>query len=247
MIYTPNFFTLDGKSSADFNAWIATSNMFNGAEHDDNTVEIPGRNGAVVFSNGRYKNFTANVSCYIPHGMRENVDGLRSWLSTKWDYVKYREEYRPGEFRLVRYKGGFALSKSDRVGAAFTLKFDCKPQRFLDAGEIPTRYTANGEIYNPTLYTAEPLITLKGTPGVSGAFNIKGNQQINVTFPDSGTIIIDVENGEAYDTDGANLNNNVSFPASNTAQDFPRIAPGSNAVLMWNVASVEIVPRWWTI
>lgn len=237
MIYTRNFFTLDGKASADFNAWIADSNMFNGAEHDDSIVEIPGRNGAVVFSNGRYKNFTANVSCYIPDGMRENVDGLRSWLSTKWDYVKYKEEYKPGEFRLARYKGGFSLSKSDRVGAAFTLKFDCKPQRFLDSGEIPVTFNGSGSLYNATLYDALPLVRCYGT---GGTVTING-----VTVAVTGcTSYVDID-CDIMEASEGNASRNGTTTLQNGA--FPTLVPGDNTVTFTGFTSVVITPRFYTI
>lgn len=237
MTYTRNYFTLDGKSSADFNAWIAESTMFNGAEHDDSTVDIPGRNGAVVFSNGRYKNFTATLSCYIPDRMRENVDGLRAWLSTKWDYVRYQEAYKPGEFRLVRYKGGFTLSHSDRVGAAFNLKFDCKPQRFLESGEIPVTFSGSGSLYNATLYEALPLIRCNGTGGTVTINGVK----VTVTGC-TNHVTLDCDIMEAYE---GTANRNGTTTLNNGK--FPTLVPGNNAVSFTGFSSVVITPRYYTI
>ena len=242
-----NYFILDGKSSAEFGAYIATSNAFDGAEHDEEIVEIPGRNGALIFSNGRYKNVVAEIACYMPRDMRTNVDGLRSYLSTKHGYCRYEEAVKPNEYRLARFLGPFSLSASDRVGAAFTLSFDMKPQRFLKTGELPIRYTTNSTIYNPTLYTAEPRFRLVGTPGENAAFNIGGTRQIQFIFPESGSVTVDTAIGEAYDTDGTSLNNIIYFPPANADQYFPVIKPGENTVSMYNVDYVDIVPRWWTI
>ena len=76
-----NYFALDGKSSTDFGAWVARSNAWDGAMHDDSSVEVPGRNGALVYSNGRWHNFELTVTAYIPKGMQTNVDGLRGYLA----------------------------------------------------------------------------------------------------------------------------------------------------------------------
>lgn len=242
------YLTFDRKSTADFGVWISGGGTFNAPARDIETISIPGRNGDLYRDNGRYRNITVTYPAFISDRFQPRMDAFRAWLCSHVGYYRLEDSYHPEEYRMGLFKAAVSVSTTVRnLAGTFALSFDCKPQRWLKSGETAIRYTANGTIYNPTMYTADPLITLRGTPGVSGAFNIKGNQQINIKFPDSGTIIIDVENGEAYDTDGANLNNNVSFHASNTAQDFPRIAPGSNAVLMWNVASVEIVPRWWTI
>ena len=232
-----HFFTLDGKSSVDFNTWIAQSNLWDGASHDDSTVEIPGRNGALVFSNGRYKNFVAKLVCYIPDRMRENVDALRSFLSSKYDYMKYEDTLHPHEFRMVRHSGGFALSESDRVGASFELTFDCKPQRFLKSGVMPVVFSVSGSMYNPTEYAAKPLVKCYGT---SGTVTIAG---VAVTVTGcTNHVVLDCDLMEAYE--GSASRNNTTTLVNG---DFPTLASGNNAISFSGFSSVEITPRWWRI
>ena len=57
-----NFFEFDGRASSGFDAWIARSNAWDGATHDDSSIEVPGRNGALVYSNDRWHNFELTVS-----------------------------------------------------------------------------------------------------------------------------------------------------------------------------------------
>lgn len=232
-----NYFVFDGKNSAEFNAFIATSKAFDGAEHDEEVVEIPGRNGALVFSNGRYKNFVAEVACYIPQNMQVNVDGLRSFLARKYGYHRYEEAIKPDEFRMARFIGPFSLSASDRVGAAFTLSFDMKPQRFLKSGEIPVTYTGAGEIYNVTEYDARPLIRCYGQSGTVTVGGIRVTVTGCMAYVD-----LDCELMEAYEG-AANRNGTTTLPDG----DFPVLKPGSNEIgfIGWN--KVEIVPRWWRI
>lgn len=232
-----NYFVFDGKSSAEYDAWIASSNAFDGAEHDEEVIEIPGRNGALVLSNGRYKNFVAGVECYIPHDMRTNVDGLRAFLSRKYGYCRYEEAIKPDEFRLARFLGPFSLSASDRVGAAFTLSFDMKPQRFLKSGEIPAVYTASGRIYNPTLYPAKPLVRCYGS---GGTVTINGTP-VTVTGC-SAYADIDCELMEVYE---GTASRNGTTTLVNGA--FPELDPGENAVSFSGWSRVEITSRWWTI
>ena len=232
-----HFFTLDGKSSEDFNTWIAQSNMWDGAVHDDSMVEVPGRNGALIFSNGRYKNFSARLLCYIPHGMHVNVDGLRSFLSSKYGYVKYEDNLHPDEYRMVRYAGGFALSEADRIGASFDLDFDCKPQRFLNSGDIVQAFTASGSIYNPTEYAAKPLVKCYGT---SGTVTIAG---VAVTVTGcTNHVILDCDLMEAYE--GSTSRNGTTTLVNG---DFPTLKSGNNAVSFTGFSKVEITPRWWCI
>ena len=232
-----NYFVFDGKSSAEYDAWIASSNAFDGAEHDEEVIEIPGRNGALVFSNGRWKNFVAAVDCYISHDMRTNVDGLRAFLSSKYGYCRYEEAIKPDEFRLARFLGPFSLSASDRVGAAFTLSFDMKPQRFLKSGEIPAVYTASGRIYNPTLYPARPLVRCYGT---GGTVTVNGTP-VRVTGC-SAYADIDCELMEVYE---GTASRNGTTTLVNGA--FPELDPGENAVSFSGWSRVEITPRWWSI
>ena len=232
-----NYFVFDGKSSAEYDAWIASSNAFDGAEHDEEVIEIPGRNGALVFSNGRWKNFVAAVDCYISHDMRTNVDGLRAFLSSKYGYCRYEEAIKPDEFRLARFLGPFSLSASDRVGAAFTLSFDMKPQRFLKSGEIPAVYTATGRIYNPTLYPARPLVRCYGS---SGTVTINGTP-VRVTGC-TAYCDIDCDLMEVYE--GTNSRNGTTTLSNGI---FPVLDPGENNISFSGWSRVEVTPRWWTI
>lgn len=232
-----DYFTLDGKNSIDFNTFIANSNLFDGAEHDDNSVEIPGRNGAIIMSNNRYRNLNGSVSCYIPHHMRHYVDALRSFLSTKHNYCRYEDTMHPDVYLMVRYAGGFALSDSDRVGAAFDIAFDCKPQKFLKSGELPIAYTASGLIYNQTDYASKPLIRCYGASGTVTIGGISVSVSGASSFAD-----IDCELMEVYEK-GTSLNSTTTL----TNGEFPVINPGEVAVSFSGFTSIEITPHWFMI
>lgn len=233
-----NFFALDGKSSADFGAWVAQSNAWDGAMHDDSVIEIPGKDGALVYSNGRWHNFEMTVSVYVPERMQVRVDAIRAWLSSKHDkYYRYEEALKPNEFRLARYVGPFTLSASDRVGAAFDLVFDCKPQRFLKLGEIPVRYPVDGRILNPTEYEAKPLIHCVGTSGTVTIGGVTVSVSRCTSFVD-----IDCELMEVYE--GSNNRNGVTTLTNGT---FPTIKPGEWSVSFTGFTRVDITPRWWQI
>lgn len=242
------FLTFDGKTSVEFGVWISGGGTFNAPTRDMEMVSVPGRNGNLTFDNGRFNNITVTYPAFISREFRPRIDEFRAWICSKHKYCRLEDTYHPDEYRMGIFKGGLNVSPTTlNLAGSFSLAFDCKPQRFLKSGLIPAEYTANGKINNPTYYTANPLITLYGSAGANGAFNIKGGQQIDFVFPGSGTIIIDTDSSEAYDTDGTNLNANISFPNTNKAKDMPRIEPGENSVLMSNVTRAVIVPRWWTL
>lgn len=228
-----HIFVLDGKMSSDFSCYVATSNMFDAPERDVETVEVAGRNGNLVFDNGRFRNFEGSVDCYIPLGMKVNVGALRSWLLTCHSYVRYEDTLHPDEFRLARYSGGFELDLSDRVGASFPLHFDCKPQRFLKLGEQTMSVTNGMKIMNPTDYDALPLIRVRG----NGSLTIAG-KTINVTGNTS-YIDIDCDIQDAY-RGTTNMNSHVT-------QTFPTIPSGVQTITYSGFTAVEITPRWWKI
>ena len=228
-----NFFTLDGVSSIDFNTFLASSTMFDAPERDVEMIEIPGRNGNIIFDNGRFKNFEAAVYCYVPKNMQMYVNGLRNWLLGTSGYVRYEDSIHPDEFRMARYNGAFELENSDRVGASITLGFDCKPQRFLKSGEILKSYASGSTLRNPTRFDALPLIVCSGNGTITlngTAITISGN---------SGQIYIDCDLQDAYF--GSTNKNSYITP------NFPKLSPGDNSLTYTGVTGVQIMSRWWTI
>lgn len=229
-------FTFDGKSSTDFGTFLAKSNMFDAPERDFESVVIPGKNGELTLDNGRYRNFAGTVEAYVPRRMQGNVPGLRAYLGSKVGYCRYTDSIHPEEYRMARFVGGFVVSESDRVGAALTLNFDCMPQRWLIDGEREITYTANGTIYNPTLYNARPLIRAYGT----GTFTING-VSIKINSASQYTDI-DCELMDAF-KGATNCNGNIVL----TNGEFPVIAPGTNTITKSGITSLVITPRWWTL
>ena len=233
-----NFFEFDGRASSGFDAWIARSNAWDGATHDDSSIEVPGRNGALVYSNDRWHNFELTVSCYMPHRMQTNVDALRAYLSSKHDkYYRYEEALKPDEFRLARYVGPFTLTASDRVGAAFDVVFDCKPQRFLKLGEIPVSYSASGLILNPTDYDAKPLIHCVGQSGTVTVGGVTVAVSGCASYADIDCELMEVYEGSTSRNGTTTLNNGA----------FPVIKPGEWVVSFTGFSRVDITPRWWRI
>lgn len=228
-----NYFTFGGIDSRDYNTYIATSNAFDSAERDVETVEVPGRNGNLTISHDRFKNFQAQVSVYIPSRMQRHTGALAAMLLSEAGYRKYEESIRPELYRMARYAGPYEVNVSDHRVAGLTLFFDCKPQRFLKVGDLPVAFTESGILENPTMYASKPLIRVYG----SGYIVLNGTV-INV---ESGTYTdIDCETMDAY-KGTENRNRYVSF-----SRDIVEAAPGSNRVVL-NGVTAEITPRWWTI
>ena len=229
-----NYFVLDGKSSTDFNTYIAKSHAFDGVAPDIESITVPGRDGELTYSNKRYSVFEDEIEAYIPRKMMDTIDGLRAWLSSKTGYVRYEEFIHPDEYRLARFSGAFEVSESDHKGAALTLPFTFQPQRWLKTGENTIEFTANGSLFNPTLFAAKPLIRAYGT----GSMTINGyTVTVNTA---SGYTDIDCEIMDCY-KGSTNCNGNV------TLNNFPVLSPGNNTITFTGFTRIEIKPRWYTI
>ena len=231
-----NFFTLGGVSSRDFNTFIAKSNAFDSAQRDIEAIEVPGRNGDLTISRGRFKNFQAQVSVYIPSDMQINTGALAAMLLSDGGYRRYEEALRPELYRMARYVGPFEIDVSDHNVAGITLNFDCKPQRFLKIGDEPISFTQNGVFENPTLYGSKPLIRVYGR----GYVLLNGALITVLSAPMAGYTDIDCETMDAY-CGTENRNAYVTF-----AKDVVETVPGDNTIGLSGV-TIDITPRWWTI
>lgn len=228
-----NYFSFDGVNSTVYNTYIAKSNMFDAPEEDVEAISVPGSNRIVYLHSGAYKPFTITAECYIPNGMQSNVDDLRAFLKSHTRECRYFEALKPSEYRLASFIEAFNMGSSDRKGAAFTLQFMARPERFLVTGDTPAVLTADGTVTNPSLFSSKPLIRIYGT----GTVDIDG-QIIKVNTVD-GYVDIDFDTLQAY-KGSVNCNNDVEF-------DELTLHPGVNNVNITDVTEVDITGRWYTL
>lgn len=238
MIY-PNYFVFDGKSSRDFGVALSGSGVWNAPRRDYESIEIPGRNGNLTFDNGRYSNITVTYPANIPFRFKSNVDGLRSFLSSRRGYCRLEDTYHPEEFRMAIYSGPFETEAGflNRCGE-FDISFDCKPQRFLKFGELPIDVPAGQtvKIMNPTFYEAKPLIRCHGT----GRF-LFGNDSFSVNDLTS-YIDIDCDTQDAFE---GTINRNKDIEVD--LGHWPVLNEGQTSIQNLTNGKMTVIPRWYTI
>lgn len=241
MILFKNYITLDGTPTSDFGLYISGTGTYNAPERDVTVLEIPGRNGNLVYDNGCYRNIDIEYPAFIIKDFDENAAGLRQWLlGHSGNYFRMSDTYHPDEFRMARASGSieFEIRDLHRSGET-TLVFDCKPQRFLTSGETVVSIAASGTVIsNPTQFDARPLIRVYGTGTVS-----VGNSIFTIAAALGAYTDIDSELMEAYYLTASN-NQNVIFQNN----DFPVLHPGEN-VITWSgsITRIDITPRWWQL
>ena len=271
-----NHLTYDGVDSSSFGVFISGDGVFDAPARRGEMISIPGRNGSLFMDEGVFENIEVEYPAFIGTGYEEifrtKLGDLRSWLTSRGNYKRLTDTYHPDEFRLGVYREGLEVDPQHITRAGkFTLKFDCKPQRFLVSGEISVYFLTNGTIINPTLFASSPLIKVTGNGTV--AIGDNGKYRF-VVSGNTGTIWIDTEIMEAYlpagvvypwtDEGGEQLDQEIGiglellegteFPINMLGHiEFidslmPKLDPGEVPVRMSpTITQLEIIPRWWRL
>ena len=152
-----------GKDLSEFGVVINGDGAYNSAERDLEIISVEGRNGDLIVDKGRYRNVTVPYPISIARNFRDNAAGLRAFLGGLRGYQRIEDSYHPNHFRMGYFTGpvDYAVGHLCRYGEA-TLKFICKPQRFLISGEMVHIFRAPSKLYNATCEIAKPLITIYG-------------------------------------------------------------------------------------
>ena len=271
-----NKLTFDGVDSSSFGVFISGEGAFDAPARRGEMISIPGRNGSLFMDEGVFENITVEYPAFIGTGyealFRQKLGDLRSALSSRGNYKRLTDTYHPDEFRLGIFREGLEVDPQHITRAGeFTLKFDCKPQRYLISGEMSYLYIFSESITNPTVFAASPLIKVTG----NGTVAIGENGKYRFVVSDNpGTIIIDTEIMEAYippgeiypwtDENGDQLNeelgiglelmDGIIYPTNMLGHiEFvnslmPKIEPGEQPIYMSStITELEIIPRWWRL
>lgn len=271
-----NHLTFDGVDSSDFGVFISGEGAFDAPARRGEMISIPGRNGSLFMDEGVFENITVEYPAFIGTGYEElfrtKLGDLRSALSSRGNYKRLTDTYHPDEFRLGVFREGLEVDPQHITRAGgFTMKFDCKPQRFLVSGTQTIRFTENGIITNPTLFESSPLIKVTGDGTV--AIGDDGEYRF-VVSNNPGTITIDSEimeaylpAGDLYDwtddngnvitqelgikiqfVDGSNYPTNMLSYIEFVDSKMPKIPPGEQPIRMSpTIRRLDIVPRWWRL
>lgn len=231
-------FYLDGIDAASAGIHLQKPIVFSEAVPNINSKTIPGRNGALIFDTGSYKNRSGSASCFC---LQEDVEGAISsagrFLMSKKGYRRLETSDDPNHYWMARVENSPQIEMRLRVLAPFEIEFDCKPQRFVKSGENAVVFTESGSLSNQYGQTALPLITLYGNG--AGTLTI-GSCVVDVKNLD-GVLYLDSDTQNAYNDNG-NQNMNINAPV------FPTLPDGETQIAFsGGIERVEIVPRWWEL
>ena len=236
-----NYLIFNGQSSDVFGMVISGSGTYNAPKRKYDTFTVPGRNGTLKIDGGSFENISVTYTAAIVHNLNSNASAMREWLLSPAGYCRLEDTYHPGEFRLAQFSGGIDFSDFSQFlrAASFKLTFDCKPQRFLKAGENPISNPAT--VYNPTSFPAKPMI--KFTAAAKSGNVVIGNCTITFDGLTAGnTVVMDAETMDAVNQSGENANSCVTISG-----DLVLLPQAFSAVSSEGVSDLTITPRWWTL
>ena len=231
-------FYLDGVDAASAGIHLQKPIVFSEAIPNVESKTIPGRNGALIFDTGSYKNRNGSASCFcLQDDVEAAVSSAGRFLIGGHGYRRLETSDDPNHYWMARVENSPQIEMRLRVLAPFNISFDCKPQRFLKSGENKTSFTQSGSISNQYGQTALPLITLYGNG--TGTLTI-GDCVVEVKNLDR-VLYLDSDTQNAYNDNG-NQNMNVNAPS------FPTLPDGETRIAFsGGINRVEIVPRWWEL
>lgn len=164
-------FIFDGENSRNYGVYITGVDIYGAPERDTELVTIPGRNGDYNLDRGRWKNTKITYECAMGADTEADfltgIDAFRNMLASRIGYKRLEDEINTGEYRRAVFADGFDVDYIDPKAAAFSVVFECKPQRFLTTGETAQAVTSGGTVTNPTLYDSSPLLSVVGYGGVN--------------------------------------------------------------------------------
>lgn len=229
--------TFGGISAASLGIHISGAGTYSSPERDREMVPVDGRNGELIIDNGRYENVTVIYPAFMRDGFRLTASEIRNrFLNGSRGYQRLQDTYHPAEFRMAVFTGAFQPETGPwNASAHFDLTFNCKPQRFLVAGEETRTFRAAGTLNNPSQETALPLIRVYGHGTLTVGSTVMTIAQHSQAYMD-----IDCELGDAF-CGSVNLNPYVS-------KVFPALGAGETGLAFsGSITRVDVTPRWWRV
>ena len=223
-----NTLTFGGVNSGDYGIYITGDAVYNAPEKNVTVISVPGRNGDIVIDKGNFKNIevTYNAGTFGEDqaDFRTRLGRFRNALKSQNGYQRLSDTYHPDQYRMATFVEAFEVEAEPRIAGEFDLVFNSKPQRWLTSGETATTVADGGTLNNPTLFSSEPLLAIKG----SGTVGFNG-YEINVINPDRGDVMLvdpTIYTPSGSDDPGIYLDiNNVNAAAVANAGDTITIRP----------------------
>lgn len=234
----------NGVSSADVGIEVEKFPSYDIPEKEYDIIHVPGRNGDIVIDTGTYKNVSRIYEVSIATrdiAFHRKMGRVAQWLYSASGYARLEDSYEPDSYRLAIYNKKVSIENLFNEAGKAKLEFNCKPQRFLKSGDIPSIITTSSIIYNDTPFNALPIINVV-TDDTAGELTV-GDVMLSIAANAGTNLTINSELQDVY-SGTANKNSYVTLNSG----IFPKLVPGNNSIsFTGGIQSVTIYPKWWTI
>lgn len=241
------FFNFNGIDSRDLGIAIKTKRTYDSPERDITEIEVPGRNGNLIFDNGKYKNLPLSYGIRIVapdyeispsySGMAYALNEIKKAFKSDGNYHILYDSYEPDYFYYACRKGGIRFDVKNPTYADAEINFTCKPHKYRFDGQLTYETTSRITLYNPESEPAFPIIKIY-TDGTDATVNCKWDG-IDVE-------ILHVRYHAVIDCENMTIETVGDTPAVANFKKFPVITTSSTFELLAGT-KVEIIPRWRTI
>lgn len=237
-----SYFIYNGIKSSDLGVFIQNKNIFSSPKYDASFVSIPGKNGDLISSNGRYLNSSVSYTCFIAaksiEELANKVTLVKNWLYKEPDkYHDLTDSYDVNFQRKAVFNSKLDISDEVNKIGTFTVVFSCKPQRYLTLTLEKETYTEEFVVNNPYSLSAKPYLKIYGSGDITLTISSPGINKI--------WIMKDVEDFIECDSETMNFYKDTELQNSKvTGDDFPKLYTGDNSIA-WKgeVTKVEIIKR----
>ena len=231
-------FYLDGIDARSAGIQLQAPIEFSEAVPISKAQTIPGRNGDLIRETGSFENRSGEAECFcLQKDVEKAISSAGRFLMGKKGYRRLETSDDPDHYWMSRVENSPQIAMRLRTLAPFEIGFDCKPQRFVKAGETAVVFTSNGSLFNHYGQVALPFIILYGQG--AGRLTI-GDCVVEVKALD-GVLYLDSDTQNAYNDNG-NQNLNINAPV------FPVLGDGEIHISFSGcIERVEIIPRWWEL
>ncbi|WP_027309424.1 distal tail protein Dit [Caloramator sp. ALD01] len=200
------------------------------AETKNIKIEIPGRDGYLIYSDNTRKGFTIPVEFFFStDNYIQNIRQIKEWLSGEGNLI-FSDE--PDKYYKATVYSAFNIEIALQKLGQFIVLFDCQPFAYAVNNNLIT-LTAPGNINNPGNIESQPRITVYGQGNITLNINDNIIQLIDVV----NSITVDSELFDCYK--GNELKNNCMIG------EFPTLKPDDNSI-SWEgkIYRIEIIPNW---
>lgn len=237
-------FLINGINSSDLKSYIQNRPELPVPRRKVSFQDIAGRSGAVPFDEQAYENTTMQIVLYTAASSADEAAYNRAAIYDAFDsgaYVPFTPYFDDTKTYMVHLESmSFLGNNTFAHNQPYTIGLTVKPYKYLTVKNFFINQTLAFQVSNPTLATAEPLITISGTGDCTLVLNGESFVFKNIV----GSIIIDCENQFCYKYNGALI---VNENAKMFSVDFPVLQKGLNTISFTAGFTVSVDPKWRTL